>query len=462
MLRFVGVLVLTWASLTGLSLACECIGTQRACENLRSDAVFVGRVIETVSVKHPFEKNSWTPGYSLRFAVDEPLRGDLGTEVTIETGSGGGDCGTPLPPGGRFLIFAYRGKGGELWTGMCSGNRHLTGDPAEAGLLEEYRSLVKRRAGSVFGRVEHVTPKWEEDDVADGSHEPIEGLIVHANSDKFNAVTKTAKDGSYEFGSLPDGKYNIVPEIGPSLDFDHEYEDRYQPEVSNGQCANVSFAIQPATRIRGHVAPPAGVQFKTIQVVAIPTRLRNLNQFSGKSDFIDDQGRFDLWPLPPGDYFVGVNINSSPSQESPFPPTYYPGVANPKAASIVHLQEGEIKELELPLPEVAKPRLVHFVAIGLDGKPLRKIYIQLEDLRHPGEAASYVNVDLDENGAGTMTIYSGYSYHLHGSHWVSYGNDWCSKAVAVPEGIAPVEAKFVMYRKDANCEIADTDGSGSR
>jgi hypothetical protein len=456
--RFLGLLALVWAGLTTLSLGCSCIGAQRACENLRSDAIFVGRVIETVSVKRPLEENSWTTGYSMRFAVDEPLRGDLGTEVTVETGKGGGDCGTPLAPGKRFLIFAYREKSGDLWTGMCSGNRALTTDPADAGVLEEYRSLVKRGTGSVFGRVERVNSKWEEDDVRDGSREPMEGLIIHANSDKFNAVTRTAKDGSYDFGSLPNGKYNIVPEITPSLDFDHEYEDRYQPEVSNGQCVNVSFAIQPVTRIRGHVAPPTGVHFKTIQVVAIPTHLKDLNQFSGKSDFIDENGRFDLWPLPPGDYFVGVNINSSPSNDSPFPPTYYPGVANPRAASIVHVQEGEVKELELPLPELAKPRLVHFVAIGLDGKPLRNIYIQLEDLRHPGDAASYVNVDLDENGAGEMTIYSGYSYHLHGSHWVSYGNDWCSKAVVVPEGTAPVKAKFVMYRKDANCEIADTDG----
>ena len=109
------------------------------------------------------------------------------------------------------------------------------------------------------------------------------------------------------------------------------------------------------------------------------------------------------------------------------------------------------------MPEVAKPRKVQFTAIGLDGKPMRKIYIQLEDLRFPGEASSYVNVDLDENGAGELTVYSGYSYHLHGSHWVSYGNDWCSKAVVIAPGTVPVKAKFVMYRKDVSCEISETD-----
>jgi hypothetical protein len=88
---------------------------------------------------------------------------------------------------------------------------------------------------------------------------------------------------------------------------------------------------------------------------------------------------------------------------------------------------------------------------------MSKIYIQLEDLRHPGDASSYVNADLDEKGAGTLTIYAGYSYHLHGSHWVNYGNDWCSKPVAVPAGTEPVEARFVMYRKDVSCVISETD-----
>jgi len=451
-------LLLVWISLSAMCVCCECIGRARPCEYLISDAVFVGRVVETSPVKHAVEKNSYSAGYSMRFAVDESLRGELGTEVMIETGSGGGDCGTPLRPGGRFLIFAYKEKDGTLWTGMCSGSRQLTGDSAEEEILTRYRSLVKKSSGSVFGTVMTSKPVWRQDDIREGSPEPWPGLTLHANTGSFSTTTRTMKDGSYEFDELPNGKYTVAPDIAGNFDFDHEYPDRYEADVSNGQCKNVSFALMPRTRVRGHVIAPSGVDFKTIEVVALPTSLRNLNQFSGKWDFADENGHFDLWPLPPGDYYVGVNINSSPSKESPFPPTYYPGVANPKAASIVHLEEGEVKELELPLPEIAKPRVIHFVAIGLDGKPLRKIYIQLEDLRHPGDAASYVNVDLDSKGVGTMTVYSGYSYHLHGSHWVSYLNDWCSKPVVVRAGTEPVEARFVMDRKSGNCEIAEIDG----
>ena len=69
---------------------------------------------------------------------------------------------------------------------------------------------------------------------------------------------------------------------------------------------------------------------------------------------------------------------SSPKADSPFPPAYYPGVTNRAAAAVVHISRGEIKGLELPLPEVAAARQVHFAAIGLDGQPLKTVYVQPE------------------------------------------------------------------------------------
>jgi hypothetical protein len=440
-----------------VGFGCECIGVSRPCESLRADAVFVGRVVETLAVQHHHGKDI-SRGYSMRFSVEESLRGGLGTEVTIETGNGGGDCGTPLAAGGRFLIFAHKDENGQLWTGMCNGNRALRGIPEDEELVTMFRTLVSEGNGTIFGRVTQTKPVWKEAEINNAAAPaPVQSMILYAKSDKFSAFTRTAKDGSYEFNKLPNGKYTVVPEALDSMDFDHEYEDRYQAAVGDGACAAINFRLQPKTRIRGHVILPPGIEPASIEVVALPTDIKAVDQFTGKWDFTED-GRFDLWPLPPGDYFVGVNINSSPKEDSPFPPTYYPGVTRREAASIVHLQEGQVAELELHLPEVAKPRMVNFVAIGLDGKPLHTIYIQREDLRHPGDAASYVNVDLDRNGAGSMAVYAGYAYHLHGSHWVSDGNDWCAKPVSIPAGTKPVEVRFVMDRKAGNCDLKEIDG----
>ncbi|HET6930841.1 MAG TPA: carboxypeptidase-like regulatory domain-containing protein [Candidatus Acidoferrum sp.] len=391
--------------------------------------------------------------------METPLRGIEGHEVQIETGNGGADCGTPLEPGEKFLIFAYKEKDGRLWTGMCDGNRKLSGSQEDEEIVRQYKTLISKGTTTIFGHVFHTRPSWKGDDIRnDFQPRPNGGLILRVEGKGFTTSTKTASDGSYEFSDLPIGRFRVIPELPKSLDFSHEYEENYQADLSSGQCSNISFLLQPITRIQGHLTLPRGMESKSIEVVALPTETAKVNQFSGKWAFTDEKDRFDLWPLPPGDYYVGVNINNSPSAGQPFPPTYYPGVTDQKKASVVSIGLGEVKELELPVIEIAKPRQVHFIAIGLDGKPLKSIYVQLEDLRHPGDASSYVNVDLDRNGAGMLTIYAGYSYHLHGSHWVSYMNDWCARPVSIAAGTEPAEVKFVMDHKEANCSIDEIDG----
>ena len=129
-------------ALTDVCLSCECTNTERPCEYLTSDAVFVARVLEIVAVKHPMEKES-TPGCSMRFAVGEPPQADLGVGETIETGGSDADCVTPLPVGRRYLIFAYTAKRGESWTGM-SGNQELAKYRKAERIPEQYRELIRR------------------------------------------------------------------------------------------------------------------------------------------------------------------------------------------------------------------------------------------------------------------------------------------------------------------------------
>src|SRR5713226_5126099 len=196
--RFFLNLVLLNTALSTICLACECIGVKRPCEHLRSDAAFVGRVIETISTKHPVDKNSWTLGYSMRFVVETPLLGILGREMVIETGNGGGDCGTPLAPGGQFLIFAYKDKDGKFWTGMCSGNQKLDGTSDSEQTVRQYQELVKKGSTSIFGQIFHARPMWQGDDLRDDvPPRPYQGMVVRAESRSFTSSTRTMSDGSY-------------------------------------------------------------------------------------------------------------------------------------------------------------------------------------------------------------------------------------------------------------------------
>jgi hypothetical protein len=433
--------------------ACYCYTSPfRACDALHNDAVFTGTVIETVREEYELYKGKFRAGYAMRFAVSEALHGALGTEVIVHTGAGGGDCGTPLAPGARFLIFAHKNPKGNLETGLCSGNQPLTVSVEQMLMLEQLRAAAKKGSGSIYGSISL--------DPGRGSATPVANMVVNAHSEKFTASVQTGKDGSFEFAGLPNGKYTVSPEIPKSLDYDHRYDTLYQPEVFDGGCAGVTFQLQPSTRIRGHVKLPAGVHDKQLEVAAFPVRLHKPTQEATRTELTDANGQFDLWPLPAGDYFVRVNINSSPSEDMLIPPTYYPGVSTQKAAGIVHVAEGEAKELEMSITETSVPRKVFFEAIGLDGKPMRALSIDLEDLQHPGEAPGQMDVFMDD-GSGILIVSAGHAYHLHAHRGTNNGTetDWCSKPVTITAGTASVRVRFVMDHEAATCDIAAIDAA---
>jgi hypothetical protein len=416
MLRSCGIVFVLCLALSPLCFGCSCFAGMRPCEYLRSDVVFVGTVVERLLVKRPMPpehlspnlrgEEAWTYGYTMRFSVEEQLLGEAGAELIIETGWGGGDCGMPLSPGDRFLIFASRDEKGDLWTSICSSNARLSGGPSDAITLEPYRALIKEGTGSIFGEVTRSKPIWRKGYVENSTPQPVPGIMVRANGDKSSAVAKTGREGSYKLGTLPSGHYAIVPEIGSEFELENPTAgaNGYATDINAGACVNLIFGFQPKTRIKGHVSLPPGMEEKTVEVVALPTNLVEIESFTGISAVVDNDGRFDLWPVPPGDYYVGVNIGNRPGSDAPFPPTYYPGVTARQSAAIVHIAAGDVSELELPLSEVAEPRFVNFVAIGIDGKPPDKIQIQVEDLLHPGDPGTYFSADLDRTGNGVVKV----------------------------------------------------------
>jgi hypothetical protein len=434
-------------------------GPVRPCERLSADAIFVGRVLETSPTSHVDGSDTW-PGYSMRIEVEDSLKGKLGKEVRIETGSGGGDCGTPLPVGERFLILAFKNNDGKLWTGLDN-TTQLLNDTASASLVESVRKSITVGQGSLFGRVSYDDPGHYDSQghlVGFAAWQPVASMVIRATSANRTFATITAPDGQYEFSDLPNGTYTITPALEPGQTYDETfYTARFVKSVGDGSCAKADFGLRPTTRLKGKLLVPPGQQFALREadgvflqkVAAVPVGLHKTTERSGFAATADADGSFDIWPIAPGDYYVGININVAPTPQSPFAPTYYPGVTDRAMAGVVHIKAGEITYVELPEPKPAQKRLIHIQAVGLDGKPLPKVRVQWEDLQHPGDAInSTVNVDLDSNGSGTMNVYTGINYHLHASYVGLYRTTLCAEPVTVPAGAEPAKVRFVMDRVD--------------
>lgn len=458
---------LIFVFLPATSFASSWDANRRSCEELSAEAIFIGRAIEITPNEHLMGNQPW-PGYSIRFAVEEVLKGDLGEEVTGEIGSGCGGCGLPPDPGKRLLVFAVKGEDGTLWTGDAT-ELHPN-DPANYSIVDPVRKAITFGKGSLYGSVTYTAlPVWDDQGKpVGGSMRTVPNLVIRAASETNTFTTRTAKDGTYEFNDLPNGRYTITPELEQNWTYDqHFFAAVYQKSIGDGSCAKVDFQMQPTTRLKGRVKVPPGQQFGTPMdgtvslqdIFAVPTGLQNTNERSGIGATVFPDGQFDIWPIPAGDYYVGINITKSPTPEMSYEPTYYPGVTDKRAAGVVHLEPGEVKYIELPVPKFAQERLVRIVAIGPDGTPLRKVQVQREDLQHPGDAInSLVDVNLDATGAGTMNVYAGITYHLHASAWsvTSRTTTWCAAPVLVPAGSEPVDVRFVLDRSDTEADRAVT------
>lgn len=430
-------------------LACSCVWLERPCERMDADAIFVGRVVETTPIKQTQEVTrreiAFTTGYKMRFQVEEALRGVESPEVIVSTGSGGGDCGTPLEPGSRFLIFAHKLEAGGLYTGLCSGNRVLEG-VRDREILEPYRAAMKQRS-SVYGTVYLGSPVLDEyGSIEEGQGKPWAGVNALLASAEIGVNSVTGHDGTFEFPNLPNGTYRVQPALPDGFDYDRNYDQRYVAIVADGSCQQVSFRVLPSTRIRGKLVLPPGAPEKSIQVVAIPASMQKAGQFAGKWDYTGEQREFDLWPLIPGDYVVTLNAIEPPSEDAPYAPTYYPGVTSRAAASVIHVDEGRTVEIEFHVPAVLEQRLITVQVLSADKKPLggEAVSVEIVDISNPDGTKRAAEQGVNAAGKTSLSGYAGRRYRISGYLRNPNGGKSCSASVVVKEGSEPAAVTLVV------------------
>jgi hypothetical protein len=96
---------------------------------------------ELISSEDSADKYSHLPGMLVTFRVQRTYKGDLGPEIQIKTGLGGGDCGAVFAPGLTYLVFASGPSVADLGVSMCSPGGWI-GSPSVA---TELRYLRKER-----------------------------------------------------------------------------------------------------------------------------------------------------------------------------------------------------------------------------------------------------------------------------------------------------------------------------
>jgi hypothetical protein len=105
-------------------------------------------------------------------------------------------------------------------------------------------------------------------------------------------------------------------------------------------------------RIEGFVRDDKGIPVRGAQVQFVSTG--GLSEQSLQSvvlDFSDEDGHYTLHGVPPGDYYLGVNIASIPTNEHPHPATYYPNTPDPRQTTEISVgKEASVQSFDLQLP----------------------------------------------------------------------------------------------------------------
>jgi hypothetical protein len=222
--------------------ACVFIGgIEPACSAYwKSDAVFVGRIVEISRVKA--ERNEIFDKLLLHFALERAYRGVEGPKVEV-TSITGTECDTKFQLKETWFVYARRNPRSsrlEVWARTKLLSR------AEEDLL--YMNSLSEAAhdSEIVGAVyDHPSTPWE-------------GIKIRVTGDRFRVDTHTDGEGQFRIPAIKPGRYTIRATFPPrtavtGFSQPSKVEEgktrtvvEYQEEVKAGRCVYVQFlAFKP-------------------------------------------------------------------------------------------------------------------------------------------------------------------------------------------------------------------------
>lgn len=391
--------------------ACSCLGERPACEEFgAAKAVFIGKVIGAKEQRQERNDDGSTTNYDvgeIYFKVEEAFQGVKGTRVVIHSGTGGGDCGYWFQRGQRYLVYAYGASQDSLGTNICTRTRLLEHADEDLAFL---RNLPRKGIGArIYGSVAAAL----KDPKSNGSRtaKPLDGVIVKIEGPRHTFEAVTDGNGQYEVSGIPAGKYKVYAVV-PDYYRQDEYWER-NIELNDRGCARENFVAQNDSRITGHVFKPDGTALAKANVELMPVELETIQRLRGDETWADEKGKYELEEIPPGRYLLGINLSSSPSDEQPYPRTFYPGVTSRSTATVIEIGLGEkLKDIDIHLPAEAVSYTVRGFVVWADGSLARSVDVYLEDVDYPGWCVNGCEFRTDNQGRFELKGYAGYKYRV--------------------------------------------------
>lgn len=353
----------------------------------------------------------------VRLQVREVLNG-IGPgqpEVEIATGMGGGDCGFAFQVGVDYVIYAYRNAEGRLETGICSRTRLLS------QAAEDLDYIRAKANAPPTGEIRVRTG------IGGAPGKPGVSIIAARDAARYSAPTNGA--GEAVFSALPPGSYTIHAEPDGDLPDD--------PAVQLNAKGCLDVTLFRVLRINGRVTTRNGEPAARIEV-----QTRSAQGVPGDGAMTDSDGRYQLRIIRPGQYLLGINLNHSPTQDTPYPRWFYPGTEDLAAAeTIVFSGRPETRNLDLTLPERQPERTIDGTVTRLDGQPVPRTVVTILDAARQVVAQSFA----DQAGRFSARVFAGTAYRLH-AVWPGSTAETATSAIPldIASGATPLNVRLTL------------------
>jgi Carboxypeptidase regulatory-like domain len=320
----------------------------------RSDVVFVGTAIRVMSM--PFAQGispEWQEHQKLTatLRVEESFRGNLDREVTFEMG----DCYYPFKEGEKYLVYASKGRDGNLVLFRNHTRTAVVSDAEED--LAYLRGLEGApEGGRIFGKVfDHrstVSLRISAEPIT--TNRTMAGIKLTARSGERTYEAVTDETGSYEFTKLPEGEYTVKAALPDHLSGTQELVRLF----SKG-CAPTRFSIQATGVIAGRLVDSEGRPLKNAVVTSFSAEgiaeemLDLVKPYYATRNQTDEGGSFSFARLPAGRYLLAVNLVTDERLEGShvtnYPRMFYPGTINFQDSKAITLDNGKQLNVEFRL-----------------------------------------------------------------------------------------------------------------
>ena len=282
---------------------------------------------QTVEKYAEGEKGYGYNGYKqATLKVQKVFKGKIKVGDTFAFRQGGnGDCVLVFDEnviGKQMLLYLGKEpKKNELWEiFICSRSQFREAASGDLYYLENMKKYQgKTRVSGTLSK--RIRPSFKGEK---GSLEFLSGINVNISGEGKNINLKTDKHGVYEIYDLPPGKYIITPDKISGFKFsDSEFSEEIDLGEEDHEGADFDFEVD--NKISGTVFDANGTPITKVCLEMFPVQGEKPKSYD-LNDCVDENDFFEFDEIPPGNYVISVEIESSEPNKKETKIIYYPSV----------------------------------------------------------------------------------------------------------------------------------------